>query len=147
MDKKFDKFINNFRVLIKDLGLKNSTQREIILKALFHSKAHLSAEELSTLIKKEYDSSIGIATVYRVLSFLEDHKVVSSINIGNANSKAYEINPSDHHDHIVCTKCKKVLEFFNPDLEKLQVEIANKNGFKLIDHDMILYGICAGCKK
>lgn len=146
MHKQFDKYINKFRLKIKKLGLKNSSQRELILKALYFNNRHFTAEELSSILKKEYNSTIGIATIYRVLSFLENNKIISSINIGNQASKAYEIHKEEHHDHIVCTKCQKIIEFLNPQLEKLQVTIAKDNGFTLIDHDMILYGICNKCK-
>ena len=144
MDKKFEKYIQKFRTNIKDIGLKQSAPRELVLKVLFHSKEHLSAENIAHTIKNEYQKNIGIATVYRVLSLLEENSIIESISINNMNY--YEITSSKHHDHMICVKCKKVIEFLNKDIEALQEKVAKKHNFKLTDHNMILYGKCSKCQ-
>lgn len=143
---KFDEYIVKFRSMIKSLGLNNSTQREYVLKVLFENKGHLKAEDIQLKVKEQNKINIGIATVYRILSFLEEMKIVKTIAISGNDSKVYELNLISHHDHIICEKCNKIVEFYNPELEKMQEEVAKRNGFVLEDHDMLLYGICEKCQ-
>lgn len=143
---KLEEFILQFRDLIKSLGLKNSDQREYVLKVLFESTEHLSAEEILQQVRDRYNIAIGTATVYRIISFLEEINIIHSILIEGKESKVYEINLLSHHDHLVCTKCHKIVEFFSTDLEKQQEKIAQEKGFKLESHTMILYGICPECQ-
>lgn len=143
---KYDDYIVKFRSLIKDLGLNNTTQREYVLKVLFDNDGHLTAEEIVELAHDNYNVSIGIATVYRVLTFLEEMRIIKSISIDNVCSKKYEINLNKHHDHLICISCGKVIEFCDSTIEQLQEDIAKRNDFRLKDHNMILYGICEDCQ-
>lgn len=142
----FDEFIVKFRSLVKSLGLNNSTQREYVLKVLFECDNHLSAEEIALHVKQKYKLNIGIATVYRIINLLEEMKIINGILIDGKDSKVYELNIVSHHDHIVCTKCGKIVEFFDAELEKIQELVANEKGFNLESHNMILYGICQECR-
>lgn len=138
--------INQLKIIIKQKGLKYTKQREIIFETLLNSDKHLTAEELYTLITQNHpDEKIGIATVYRALAFLEESQLISSIALDN-DGKKFESNDKEHHDHIICTKCNKIVEFLDPDIEKKQEEIAKKFDFKLQDHTMYLYGICKDCQ-
>jgi Fur family ferric uptake transcriptional regulator len=143
--KELNEYLNQLKELIKKRGLKQSAQREIILKTLYSYDEHLSPEEIFSIVKKE-NCSIGLATVYRTLSFLEKEGMVNSISFG-LDGKKYELNKGEHHDHMICLKCGKIIEFFDEKLEALQEEIAKKSGFKLITHQLNLYGICKECKK
>ena len=89
--------------------------------------------------------NIGIATIYRALAFLEEVNLISSIAI-NKDGKKFESNDKKHHDHLVCIKCNKIIEFVDEDIEQKQKQIANDFGFKLLDHTMYLYGICENCQ-
>ena len=132
--------------IIKQKGMKYTEQREIILKILLNYDGHLSAEELFGIVKKEYPGiNIGIATIYRTLNFLEEVKLISSISFG-VDGKKYEKNLDEHHDHLICIKCGKIVEFVDIEIEKKQIQIAKDNGFSLTDHSMQLYGICKECK-
>lgn len=143
---EFDEFIIKFRALVKSLGLNNSTQREYVLKVLFECDNHLKAEDIAHHIKDKYKLNIGIATVYRILSLLEEMKIIKSILIDGKDCKVYELNLVAHHDHLVCVKCGKIVEFFDGELEKIQEQVAKGNGFELESHNMILYGICKECQ-
>ncbi|QOG12767.1 Fur family transcriptional regulator [Arcobacter sp. FWKO B] len=145
-NKNFDSFMKSFSTYLKKAGLSNTVQKEAILKVLFEDKRHLNAEEIASIIKKKYQINIGIATVYRNLNFLENSNIVSSIVKDNSNTKSYEIALDEHHDHIICTECGKVVEFFDEDIEKSQLEIATANGFTIESHNMTIYGICSECK-
>ena len=105
---------------------------------------HLSAEEIykSLITEKE---EIGLATVYRVLTQFESAGLVKRHHFEGGNS-VFELNKGDHHDHIVCIQCGHVEEFQDATIEKLQLEIAAKQNFKLTDHSLCLYGVCANCQ-
>lgn len=147
METNYESAIKQLRKVLKKKGMKFTEQRALILKLLLKLDDHLTAEELHEIVKKEYpDQNIGIATVYRTLNFLEEMNLISSISFGK-DGKKYEGNNSSHHDHIICTSCGKIVEFFDESIEKRQEQIAKKNGFKIQDHTMQLYGICAECQK
>ncbi|MDC7249416.1 MAG: Fur family transcriptional regulator [Sphaerochaetaceae bacterium] len=138
--------IDELKKIVKQKGLKYTEQREVVLNVLLHAEEHLTAEEIYNLIKSENpDSNIGIATVYRALSFLEEVNLIASINFG-VDGKKYESNKKDHHDHLICTSCGKIIEFVDNEIEKRQEKIAKKNKFKITSHSMQLYGICPDCQ-
>lgn len=141
-----EKVIDELKKIVKQKGLKYTEQREIVLKILMHAQEHLTAEEIYNLIKiKEPDSNIGIATVYRALSFLEEVDLIASIAFGSEGKK-YESNAKEHHDHLICTSCGKIVEFVDEEIEKRQEKIAKQNNFKVTSHSMQLYGICSSCQ-
>lgn len=132
---------------LKDAGLKVTHPRVKILE-LFQSNpdSHLSADEIhNNLIKK--DENIGLATIYRVLTQLEEAGLIQK-NHFDDNSSSYEIK-KQHHDHLICIKCGKIVEFLDSDLEKLQEKISDKYDFKLQSHVMTLFGECQNgdCKE
>lgn len=143
----YDEYLVKFRDMINTLGLNNSVQKEYILKLLFISDKHLNADEIQQKIKYEHNVKIGIATVYRVLNLFEEMSLVRSINIQGQDSKVYEINLKKHHDHLVCVRCGKIVEFIDKEIEALQEQVAKTQEFQLQSHNMIMYGICRTCQK
>lgn len=138
--------IEELKRIVKQKGLKYTEQREIVLVILMNAEGHLSAEEIYNEIKLKYqDSNVGIATVYRALSFLEEVNLITSITFG-ADGKKYESNAKAHHDHLICTSCGKIVEFVDDEIEKRQDRIAKKNKFKITSHSMQLYGTCSDCQ-
>ena len=143
---KSEEVIEELKKIVKQRGLKYTEQREIVLHILLNANEHLSAEEVYNLIKiKRPESNIGIATVYRALSFLEEVDLITSITFGTEGKK-YESNFKSHHDHLICTQCGKIVEFMDDEIEKRQDKIAKKNKFKVTSHSMQLYGICSSCQ-
>ena len=143
----YKELLAEFKNILKQNQLKFTSQREIILYTLYNNDQHFTSEDLYMLIKQEYpELSIGIATVYRTLSLLEENAIVSSISLG-VQGKKYEIANKPHHDHIICESCNKIVEFENEEIEALQHNIAKVNGFQLTNHLMQLYGICEECQK
>jgi len=140
--------LEDLKVVLKDKGMKYTEQRAVILQILLNIDDHLNAEEVHRIVKEKYpEQNIGIATVYRTLNFLEDVNLISSISFGK-DGKKYEGNVTkEHHDHIICTSCGKIVEFFDEDIEKRQEDIATKNGFKITDHTMQIFGICQKCQE
>ncbi len=139
--------IEELKKIVKQKGLKYTEQREVVLKILINASDHLSAEEVYNTIKEQYpESNIGIATVYRALSFLEEVDLIASIAFGS-DGKKYESSAKSHHDHLICTSCGKILEFLDEEIEKRQEKVAKKNDFKITSHSMQLYGLCSDCNK
>jgi Fur family transcriptional regulator, ferric uptake regulator len=128
----------------KDLrraGLKVTLPRLKILEILEHSTTrHMSAEEIyKTLLDSSED--IGLATVYRVLTQFEGAGLVARHHFENGMA-VFEINQGSHHDHIVCMDCGAVEEFMDQDIEAKQQAIANRLGYRIQEHSMVLYGRC-----
>tara|TARA_A100001037_G_scaffold298698_1_gene322932 strand:- start:1801 stop:2199 length:399 start_codon:yes stop_codon:yes gene_type:complete len=123
---------------IKRAGLKMTLPRLKVLEVLESSEPrHVSAEEVYKHLL-ESDDSVGLATVYRVLTQFEGAGIVSKHNFDDGHS-VYELASEDHHDHMVDVDTGKIIEFVNHDIEKLQSEIAAQQGYELIDHELVLY--------
>ena len=131
---------------LKSSGLKATLPRIKILE-LFQQSAqrHMTAEDVYKVLLNE-GSDIGLATVYRVLMQFEQAGLLSR-NHFEAGKAVFELNEGQHHDHLVCVNCGRVEEFFDPEIERRQQQIANERGYKLQDHALSLYVLCnrEGC--
>lgn len=123
---------------LKKAGLKATLPRLRILELFETSRQkHMSAEEVyKTLLDSGED--VGLATVYRVLTQFEAAGLIIRHNFDSGHS-VYELNAGGHHDHMVCIRTGKVIEFESEEIEKLQKKIADKHGYKLEDHSLVLY--------
>lgn len=138
--------IDDLKNLLKSKGMKYTEQRGIILEILSSLNDHLSAEEVHEMVKARYpEQNIGIATIYRTLNFLEEVNLISSISFGT-DGKKYESSTDHHHDHIICTSCGKIVEFFDETIEKRQEQIAKNNNFQITSYSMQIYGVCEQCQ-
>jgi Fur family ferric uptake transcriptional regulator len=123
---------------ITKAGLKVTTPRLRVLDILEQAEPHhLSAEDVYKRLLGA-DSSVGLATVYRVLTQFVDAGIVERHNFDDGRA-VYEICKDDHHDHMVDVDTGRVTEFINDRIEKLQREIAAEQGFELVDHELVLY--------
>jgi len=113
-----------------------------ILEILENSDTrHMSAEDVyKRLLEAKED--IGLATVYRVLTQFEAAGLVNRHHFEGGHS-VFEMNEGQHHDHIVCTRCGRVVEFFDETIEKCQEAVAKREGFIIREHSLIIYGECA----
>jgi Fur family ferric uptake transcriptional regulator len=130
---------------IKKAGLKVTLPRMKILEILEKcASGHMSAEEI---YKSFLDSGeeIGLATVYRVLTQFEAAGLVIRHHFESGQA-VFEVDRGEHHDHLVCIRCGKVIEFMDDVIEQRQKDVAKKHGFNLTDHKMTLYGECADAK-
>ncbi|MCG8434265.1 MAG: ferric iron uptake transcriptional regulator [Gammaproteobacteria bacterium] len=123
---------------IRKAGLKVTLPRVKILEILEDTASrHMSAEDVyKTLLDSNAD--IGLATVYRVLDQFEKAGLVKRHNFEGGHS-VFELDHGDHHDHMVCIETGDVIEFVNDDIEKLQEQIADKQGYEIVDHSLVLY--------
>ena len=123
------------------MGLKATLPRRKILELFETSKVrHLSAEDVyRNLIADGID--VGLATVYRVLTQFEQAGLLSRQHFETGKA-VFELNQGGHHDHLVCLQCGRVEEFYDPEIEKRQSEIARQRGFELRGHSLALYAEC-----
>lgn len=129
----------------QQVGLKNTRQRDIIAEEFFKRNAHLSADEVLEYARK-IDARVSLATVYRTLKLLQDCGLARVHHFGDGQAR-YEpvVDKREHHDHLICTKCGKIVEFFNQKIEQLQELVAKEHGFLVTNHKMELYGLCRSC--
>ncbi len=138
--------LETFKKLLKKSALKFTQQRELVFKTLYDNEGHFTPEDLSILIKEQHpDLTISIPTIYRTLSLLEESNIVNSLSFG-AKGKKYEFGLKEHHDHLICIQCGKLIEFQDDIIEKRQEEIARKFNFKMTDHTMNITGVCDVCQ-
>lgn len=131
---------------IKKAGLKVTGPRmkilEIMERETTDNDVHLSAEDVYKILLKA-DEEIGLATVYRVLTQFEQAGILKRHNF-EGNHSVFEIDSGDHHNHLICVKSGKVVEFYDEVIAQRQREIAEKYGYTLEDHSLILYGVYQG---
>jgi Fur family ferric uptake transcriptional regulator len=125
----------SLRKIIRDMGLKVTDQRLLILKALHTGRAHVTAQEVFETVSNK-DSSIGFATVYRFLRSLTESGFVTEVRLGGSSAR-YELKPEGHG---------KICEIENSQIENLQARVAEQFGFQLTGHVLELYGVCYDCQ-
>lgn len=126
---------------LKSMGLKATYPRLKILDLFQTSDTrHLTAEDVYRQLLSE-DMDIGLATVYRVLTQFEQAGLLER-HYFEAGKAVFELNEGGHHDHLVCMACGSVEEFFDPEIERRQVEIAKERGFEVREHALYLYADC-----
>jgi len=122
--------------------MRMTTQRRAILDLINASNRHWDADELLRVLV-DAGHSVGIATIYRGLASLESQGLIDSIQL--ADKKRYERATKAHHDHMICTKCGHIEEFSHQTIEALQQAAAAEKGFKLTDHQLVMFGLCSQC--
>ena len=119
-------------------GVRLTDQRKLIAKVMSESEDHPDVDELHRRVSK-LDSKTSIATVYRTVKLFEETGIVSKHDFKGTKAR-YEQVPSEHHDHLIDVNTGEIIEFVNEDIENLQKKVAEKLGYKLIDHRLELYG-------
>ncbi|RDC59596.1 Ferric uptake regulation protein [Alteripontixanthobacter maritimus] len=125
--------------LCADKGLRITEQRRVIARVLSESEDHPDVEKLHER-SSAIDPRISIATVYRTVRLFEDAGILDRHDFGDGRAR-YEPAPEAHHDHLIDVESGTVVEFVDPELEALQKQIAEKLGYRLVDHRMELYGV------
>ena len=119
-------------------GVRLTDQRKLIAKVMSEASDHPDVDELHKRVSK-LDSKISIATVYRTVKLFEESGIVEKHDF-KGNKARYEQAPKEHHDHLIDINTGEITEFVNEDIEKLQKQVAEKLGYKLVDHRLELYG-------
>jgi Fur family transcriptional regulator, ferric uptake regulator len=123
--------------------LKLTRQRELILSA-FLRQEHITAEAMYHQLAKS-DPHLGLATIYRTLNLFCEAGLAQARHFGS-QTQYDNVSHKGHHDHLICTSCGKIVEFENCEIERLQEEVAAKNGFTIQTHRLELYGLCSRCR-
>ena len=119
-------------------GVRLTEQRKLIAKTMTDSSDHPDVDELHQRVSK-LDSKISIATVYRTVKLFEEAGIVEKHDFKGSKAR-YEQAKDEHHDHLIDVSSGEIIEFVNNDIEKLQKQVAEKLGYKLVDHRLELYG-------
>jgi len=130
---------------MRDKGLRWTSQRRLIAQAALGNHSHFTADELLEMCRKR-DSDVSRATVYRTLSMLEDAGFVEGLDTGDGGRKFEHVLGHDHHDHMVCTECGKIVEFRDDQLERRQDLAARRHGFEITSHSLKIFGLCKDCR-
>ena len=131
---------------IQRKGLKRTSQRDLILDFFLRTEEHLSIEDLYRLVQRE-DPTVGQTTVYRTLKLLTEAGLAREVRFGDGRTH-YEHNyKHQHHDHMICSECGKIIEFFSAELEALQDAMAEQHGFEITQHLLRIIGRCADCQR
>jgi len=129
----------NIETLCAQKGLRITGQRRVIAQVLSEAEDHPDVESLYERASA-IDSGISIATVYRTVRLFEEAGILERHDFGDGRAR-YEASPEDHHDHLIDVESGKIIEFSDEDMESLQKIIAERLGYKLVDHRLELYGV------
>jgi len=131
---------------LKRVGLKHTGQRDIILRTFLETHDHLSTEDLHHLVQRT-DPRVGFTTVYRTLKLLAECGLASEVAFNDGVTRyEHQYNRRSHH-HMVCTDCGSSVEFFSPEIEKVEREIGRKHCYVTTRHTFQVYGLCEQCQK
>jgi len=135
-----------FRGYLSDQGLKCTRQRVAIATVFFRSDSHLSLPEILALAQGEH-ATVGYATVYRTMKLLTECGLAAEHKFGEANVRYEPTHEGEHHDHIICNQCGKIVEYEDERIEELQDALASRLGFRVSSHRHEIYGDCVrpGC--
>ena len=130
--------MNNIEEKCLARGVRLTEQRKIIAKIMSEAADHPDVDELHKRANK-IDKKISIATVYRTVKLLEESGIVEKHDFKGGKAR-YEESPEEHHDHLIDIKSGEIIEFVDKEIEELQIKVAQKLGYKLVDHKLELYG-------
>jgi Fur family transcriptional regulator, ferric uptake regulator len=140
---------NALKAELHGKGGRMTPQREKILKFFqeLPSGEHLSAEALHAMLEDQ-EAHISISTVYRTLKLMSQMGILRELDLGD-DYKYYELNGPrpNHHHHLICTRCNKVIEFKNDSILTVGSKVTNKEGFQLLDCQLLIHGICPTCQR
>lgn len=123
-----------------------SEQREQILDIFLKTEKHPTINDLYDLVKKK-PPQIGLATIYRTMKVICDAGMARETDFGGGIRRFEHKYKRQHHDHLICLKCGRIIEVMSPEIEKLQESLAKKHRFKAVKHRMEIFGICKACKR
>ena len=142
MEAARKQLLERFRAHLKSEGLKNTKQRQAIAEVFFDSEVHLSLNDL--LERAQADQpNLGYATVYRTMKLMVDCGVANEHKFAESDLALFEPNlAGEHHDHLICVDCGRIVEFEDDLIEERQEAIAARHAFRVADHRLEIYGRC-----
>lgn len=139
-----DAVFENFKSYLRKEGLKYTSERKLILSEVLKRRDHFDADELAAEMRTE-GLKVSRATVYRTLDILHEIGVVNKASLGHKHQHYENMVGRQHHDHLVCLNCDKVIEFVDEDIEQKQIEVCKSLGFEIKRHTLQIFGYCSYC--
>jgi Fur family ferric uptake transcriptional regulator len=134
-----------FESFLRARQLKLTGERQELLAEVFAQAQHFDADQLHIMLKQK-GKAISRATVYRTLDLLVQCGLVRKSSFGDQHAHYEAVKSDEHHDHLICINCHGIIEFFRPDLEKLQDAICTEHAFKPLHHSLQIFGLCRECR-
>lgn len=138
--------VNKFREFLADKGLKLTKERVAVMNEIFSYHGHFDPEYLYSRIKNS-GSKASRASVYRTLNLLVESRLVEKITRTDKGNVYEHTYGHEHHDHMICDDCGRIIEFYSEKIESLQDEICKKNIFEGASHTLVIRGYCEPCRK
>src|SRR5262245_7467499 len=135
-----------FHDYLKRTRLKHTAQRDLILDVFLDTEEHVSSEDLYHLVKVK-DPTVGFTTIYRTLKLLVECGLARELEFHDGRMLYEHEYKHTHHDHLICTQCGKLIEFYDEQIERRQDAIVQRYDFKPLRHSHRIFGICAECQK
>ena len=135
-----------FRDYLKNNDMLASVQREQILEIFLKTEKHPTINDLYNLVRKKYPK-IGLATIYRAMKVICDAGLARETDFGGSIRRFEHKYKHQHHDHLVCLKCGRIIEIMSPGIEKLQESLAKRHKFTAVRHRLEIFGTCRSCKR
>ncbi len=136
--------LKDVKQTLLEKGIRKTRKRDVILETFYKAGGHVTIEELLVRVKK-IDPKIGYVTVYRMLKLLKESGLAHQWQFGDGHSR-FEKATEHHHDHLICMKCGKIIEFHEEQIESLQEKVAEKHHFKVEKHIHEIFGYCSKCQ-
>ncbi|MEW6116097.1 MAG: transcriptional repressor [Nitrospirota bacterium] len=133
-----------FKEFLCTKGLKSTKERDEIINEIMGMKGHFDPDELFTKLKTK-GSKVSRASVYRTIPLLVECGLIEQVERTDKHAHYEIVSGKSHHDHMICLKCGKVIEFYSPTLEMLQDELCHKEKFKKVRHNLEIFGYCSKC--
>jgi Fur family transcriptional regulator, ferric uptake regulator len=130
---------------IEERGLKHSRQRDLIVETFFAIGGHVPVDGLVERVRVR-DPHVSVATVYRTMKLLAESGLAVARRFDDGQTRYEAAGHGDHHDHLICTSCGRIVEFENERIEELQLRVARSHGFEVESHKLELYGRCERCR-
>jgi len=135
-----------FRNYLREKGLKFTPERQVILERIFSLHRHFDVDQLYEILRKEGEY-ISRATIYRILPLLVESDLIKEVFRCQGRANYEHTFGHEHHDHMLCIKCGKVIEFKEEKIEELQAAICKRYGFNPVEHRLSIRGYCKRCSK
>ena len=138
--------VDRFRDYLKGRNLRLTPERRVVLETMLRREGHFDAEELLQFVRRR-NKAVSRATLYRTLEHLRGAGLVWMHRFGGGHAQYEHVYGRRHHDHMICDRCHRVIEFENDEIETLQEEMCRQHDFTSTRHVMQIFGICSECRQ
>ncbi|MFQ5863167.1 MAG: Fur family transcriptional regulator [Candidatus Brocadiales bacterium] len=144
-DKEIQVEEQRFKEYLESKGLKYTPERQTIFRRVFATHKHFEAEDILLSLRQDHQR-VSKATIYRTLALLVRSGHLREVIFGEKHSHYEHVHGDEHHDHLVCSSCGKIIEFTDEAIERLQDEVCMRYKFRSESHRMQIHGLCGDCQ-